>query len=862
MDRELTSAVEIIKDRFYYVGLRTAPHPNPNIHFFTIDQTLVYQPFSADFGPLNLACVYRFCAMVDEKMKDPALKTKKIYYYSSHDGHKRANAVFLVGCYSVLYLHRTPDDAYRPFLGAYPPFPPFRDASYGLSTFNLTILECLKGLAKARANNFFDFSNFDVNEYEYYERVENGDLNWIVPGKFIAFSGPSNTEVNQENGICTHTPEFYIPYFKQSGVTAVVRLNKRMYDRKRFVDAGLSRRSHEPRLKPLSLKPPPCLLCSPRPGLNHYELYFVDGGIPSESIVRRFLEIAETEPGVVSVHCKAGLGRTGTLIACYLIKHYHFTATEALGYIRICRPGSIIGPQQHFLNEIQQRLWKQGELYRKKLQGEPSSPGSPPDEAGRGGDARGGAQGHLPREHPVPLKTRHRRIQHAPPPDTFRVPVVAGWADCPRPPAAQRGPAHPARVREHPAAALGRLDERLHGRPGRQRPLTHTAPPRPAVAAAATTGYSPLTVALQAAPAPPPSPLKPLAPVGLVGGAASYGASAAAPGTPQTGFRVGSAASAGSGQPPQVSQLAGSANKPLSRTGYGPYPPGQPVGNEEFACETSPFRGPIHAAVFGRRAAVPRHGIRRGPPEVREDGNASCPAPALAQTCDHMASLRTPAPAPSTPGASTVPLRGLVSLPPGATITTSSPAAAAASRTPLRPGSLGTPLTSHLSATFPAHQHSTPSATSATTATATATPPMSHHHHGHQGLTDLGSMGAASSGLGIGSASPSRPAAVPMSRIPPRVSSAGPPGASPMTSSLRLPGSSSAVSSSLPPSRYPTPTGLSSGPAASLPGVAPSTPCATASAERPLGPDHGLPSRAPSAGAPMMATLQRGALRP
>lgn len=33
---------------------------------------------------------------------------------------------------------------------------------------------------------------FDVEEYEHYEQVENGDLNWIVPGKLMAFSGPSS----------------------------------------------------------------------------------------------------------------------------------------------------------------------------------------------------------------------------------------------------------------------------------------------------------------------------------------------------------------------------------------------------------------------------------------------------------------------------------------------------------------------------------------------------------------------------------------------------------------------------------------------------------------------------------------------
>lgn len=65
----------------------------------------------------------------------------------------------------------------------------------------------------------------------------------------------------------------------------------------------------------------------------------------------------------MAVHCLAGLGRTGTLIALYLMKHLGFTANEAMGWIRICRPGSIIGPQQQFLadqEELMHRLGTEG----------------------------------------------------------------------------------------------------------------------------------------------------------------------------------------------------------------------------------------------------------------------------------------------------------------------------------------------------------------------------------------------------------------------------------------------------------------------------------------------------------------------
>jgi cell division cycle 14 len=68
--------------------------------------------------------------------------------------------------------------------------------------------------------------------------------------------------------------------------------------------------------------------------------------------------------GALAVHCKAGLGRTGVLICAYMIKHHGFTAEEAIGYIRICRPGSVIGPQQNYLIAKQKQLAAEGRTYQ------------------------------------------------------------------------------------------------------------------------------------------------------------------------------------------------------------------------------------------------------------------------------------------------------------------------------------------------------------------------------------------------------------------------------------------------------------------------------------------------------------------
>ena len=43
----------------------------------------------------------------------------------------------------------------------------------------------------------------------------------------------------------------------------------------------------------------------------------------------------------VMVHCAAGMGRAGTILACYLVKHKKHSAKEAITKIRKERPGSI-----------------------------------------------------------------------------------------------------------------------------------------------------------------------------------------------------------------------------------------------------------------------------------------------------------------------------------------------------------------------------------------------------------------------------------------------------------------------------------------------------------------------------------------
>ena len=92
----------------------------------------------------------------------------------------------------------------------------------GTCSYRCTINDCVKGLELAMRLGWYNYNKFDVQEYQHFEKVENGDLNWIVPNKFLAFSGPLN--VTDKYG--SFTPDDYVPIFKKFGVGLVVRLNK------------------------------------------------------------------------------------------------------------------------------------------------------------------------------------------------------------------------------------------------------------------------------------------------------------------------------------------------------------------------------------------------------------------------------------------------------------------------------------------------------------------------------------------------------------------------------------------------------------------------------------------------------------
>ena len=169
------------------------------------------------------------------------------------------------------------------------------------------------------------------NAYRWiYGRVayRPSNFSWIVEGK-LAGSGMPMT-----------FSEF--AWVIKHGVKTIITVREVPLPSKWFTDSGNNNNSSDD-------------------GINYFHLRVEDYGVPSLEELDNTVDYIQHQidnQKPVMVHCAAGRGRTGTILAAYLLKKENLTAEEAIKKIRKLRPGSIQSDRQEIMMSMYEMYLK------------------------------------------------------------------------------------------------------------------------------------------------------------------------------------------------------------------------------------------------------------------------------------------------------------------------------------------------------------------------------------------------------------------------------------------------------------------------------------------------------------------------
>ncbi|TMW56221.1 hypothetical protein Poli38472_008869 [Pythium oligandrum] len=357
-----TRPIEFFPRRFYLLLLRETPSyggsspasssqlvfpRTPGIEFVALEDA-TWRAQS-----LDVANTLRFCRFLDRlrhqippSSPTMAQKAPQLHFYV-RNLHLEAEMalIHLIARWRLLCLRLSPREALAPF-----------QHLESIARPSMPLQMSLAGISKGVSTELL-FTSATV-EHQSQEEQESPDHDSAhmthITKRFLIFAGPiddippptadsSASEQSEPPPATDPRPRLsvaqLVPVLKQNRVAMVVRLNATpTYDDQLII----------------------------RSGIEHLDLSSTDDTFDAASVAR-FLESCENAQGVVAVHSASGTGRAAFCVACFLVKHAQFTAAEAIGWIRFCRPGSIPRGYELLLTQMQASLWRDGDEYRRTM---------------------------------------------------------------------------------------------------------------------------------------------------------------------------------------------------------------------------------------------------------------------------------------------------------------------------------------------------------------------------------------------------------------------------------------------------------------------------------------------------------------
>ncbi|CAL4094500.1 unnamed protein product, partial [Meganyctiphanes norvegica] len=327
----LVECSDFIRRLFLFVFLATSgirPRTfSQSQNYLLTGQILFYLPNYSHFGTKMI-----------EKYIDKIQKIKSAYLYRKmllYDSKTRGVHAFVKAVLTILLLERNPNKTLMSmeFFNKYTYLPVGRLSS-DVRDFFLSGLACMhakKGVF-LRLNSP-NFDTFKPGNYNMYQRATSSrpampDYNMAIQNSFK----PKNEKLRTSYSL-QKSPS-YLEHILMRPV--IIYLSIKAYPVKR--DAVLAHRASQGSMG------------GPWP--------------PNRSLRDIAHTYQKSNMSGFSIPHTTGLGRTGSLIGCYVMKHFRFTAAEIIAWLRICRPGSIIGGQQQWLTSKQSSLWLEGDIFR------------------------------------------------------------------------------------------------------------------------------------------------------------------------------------------------------------------------------------------------------------------------------------------------------------------------------------------------------------------------------------------------------------------------------------------------------------------------------------------------------------------